>query len=391
MVLIDPHDPQAICHAEPEVLSLALLDARNGLLRRLTQYESPRAVALALRAGIYQEHWIGGHVQRWRGEACDAAGTRLGSVDAALLVQAARPQAQPDELAVQRVRDYLAKTLEITLDLLALAPPTEAALHFFHQSLLHEDRINEALDERLGASGPPPRRPLDAIVLPAQCWSLGSTPGGWVPAPERWAHEVAVPAFEIDAQALNWRQYTEFCIDAGYSTESLWGAQGWRWLQSSGQRAPLHARLEEGRIRLRQGEREWIPSAHQAVTGVSRFEAQAFAHWAGRRLPTEAEWELSASRAVRLGFAWGDVLEWVAGSASAYPSASQEGAADVGSEVRADAPGALDLLQPAHGQAQGVLRGASHATPARRRHAKARRFAPLTGDDLFCGFRTCAL
>ena len=64
-------------------------------------------MTLSLRAGIYEEHWIGCNVQRGRGEACDPAGARLGSVDAALLVQAVRPHSQAHELEAQRVRDYL--------------------------------------------------------------------------------------------------------------------------------------------------------------------------------------------------------------------------------------------------------------------------------------------
>jgi formylglycine-generating enzyme required for sulfatase activity len=119
-----------------------------------------------------------------------------------------------------------------------------------------------------------------------------------------------------------------------------------------------------------------VPSA-QPVMHLSRHEAQAWCSWAGRRLPTEPEWELAASRGARQGFVWGDVFEWVAGSARAWP-----GAGDV-------PPGSLDAT-PASGT-QGVLRGASFATRRRRVYPQARRFASPAAELQFSGFRSCAI
>jgi formylglycine-generating enzyme required for sulfatase activity len=109
---------------------------------------------------------------------------------------------------------------------------------------------------------------------------------------------------------------------------------------------------------------------------LSRHEAEAWCRWAGRRLPTEPEWELAAATGASRGYAWGDVFEWVAGSARAWPGAGPA------------TPGTLDAI-PAAGT-QGVLRGASFATRLRWRHPKARRFAPPASDSAFCGFRSCA-
>jgi len=106
------------------------------------------------------------------------------------------------------------------------------------------------------------------------------------------------------------------------------------------------------------------------------FEADAWCRWAGRRLPTEVEWECAAVAGAALGFRWGDVWEWTAGTARPYPGF----AADPWREYSA----------PAFGRDK-VLRGASFATRARMRNARFRRFAAAERDDIFCGFRSCAV
>ena len=368
-------DPVAIRGAGRELLSLALLDARNHLLHRLALDDAPPALRLAARAAAYQEHWISCHVQRGRGEGCDPAGVRLAGVEPAL---AAWLDGAGEPPAAERLREVLAQTLEITLDLLATTAEQDTALHYFRQSLLHEDRLCEALDEQLRAGMPPARVQREPLWLPAQRWQLGSAPGGLVPANERWAHEVVLPEFEIDAQPVNWAQFVEFAEDGGYDRAELWSAPGWAWAQASGRRSPAHVEQLRGGVIVHRGHGRNAglqrAAAGQAAMHVTRHEAQAWCQWAGRRLPTEPEWELCASTAASRGFVWGDVFEWVAGSARAWPGAP------------AAAPGALDRLPD---PASGVLRGASFATRSRWRHAKARRFAPADGDTIFCGFRSC--
>jgi formylglycine-generating enzyme required for sulfatase activity len=366
-------DAQAMRSARRDLLSLALIDARNHLLALLAQEESPAALRRAAHAGWYQETWIARHVQRQRGEACDPRATRLAGIEPRADAWAAGEEAPPPGA----LRSYLAETLEVTLDLLAGSAEDDAALHFFRLSLLHEDRLCEALAEDLRATAPPSRAVREPIWLPATRWMLGSTPGGLVPHNERWAHEAPVPESEIDAQAVNWGQFAEFAADGGYERRELWFDAGWAWLQAGGRRAPAHVeQLLGGVLVQRRGGLQRVP-ALQPVMHANRFEAEAWCRWAGRRLPTEPDWELAAHTAASRGFMWGDVFEWVAGSARAWPGS------------REASPGSLDAIPPAG--THGVLRGASFATRARQRHPKARRFAPPDSDSLFCGFRSCAL
>ncbi len=383
-------DPQAIQHAGRDLLSLALIDARNLLLQRLAEDESPPALRLALRAGWYADRWICRHVQRQRGEACDPRAPRLAGIEpladgwAAGVGEPATPEA---------LRGYLAETLDITLDLLAAMPAqaeNDAALYFYRLALLHEDRLGEALAERLHAGAPPVRAERPPLWLPAQRWMLGSADGrgpdglgaGLVPHNQRWAHEVAVPEFEIDAQAVNWARYVEFAEDAGYDRRELWSDAGWHWVQSQGRRAPGQVEQFHGAVLVQRGHGAKAAlaraAAGQPAMHVSRFEAEAWCRWAGRRLPTEPEWELAATAGARRGFVWGDVFEWVAGSARSWPGAG------------APPPGCLDA-PPDAGATLGVLRGASHATRRRRAYPQARRYAPPMQDTMFCGFRSCAL
>lgn len=381
-------DPRGARMAGRELLSLALMDSRNTLLARLAQADAVSAanaqtagpllrdvLRLALHAGAWQERWISRHPQRQRGEAADPQGPLLAGIEPALgrWLDAAAPGAEPAE-----VRAYLEATLELTLELLERAAETADGLYFYRLALLHEDRLGETIAERMEAESPPSRAEREPIWLPAQRWWLGSTPeGGLVPHNERWAHEVVLPEFEIDAQPVNWRQFAEFAEDGGYDRHECWSERGWAWLQAGARRAPRGVeQLAGGVVRARGGQLQRVPLA-QPVLHLTRHEAEAWCRWAGRRLPSEPEWELAATTAASRGFVWGDVFEWVTGSARAYPDCGPPGA------------GCLDPIPPEG--TMGTLRGASFATRKRWHHPKARRFVPPEADAPFCGFRSCAL
>lgn len=374
---VDVDDPRLPRQGGRDALSLALMAGRNTLLTRLGTQEDAPALRLALQAGAWQEWWISRHVQRGRGESCDPDAPRLAGIEPRLRAWLDPAGAVPEAGAV---RTYLQDTLEITLDLLAGAAESDEALHFFRLALMHEDRLAEQLAVRLAESqdlGAPPARPRrEPLVLPAQRWGLGSPPGGLVPWPERWRHEVSVPEFEIDAQPVDWDAFLEFAADGGYQRPELWTAEGWRWAQAQGRCAPGGVEQLAGAVIAHRGGRLLRLPGTQPVTQVSRHEAQAWCRWAGRRLPTEPEWELAAATATSRGFVWGDVLEWVAGSARPWPGAGAPGA------------GSLDVCPPL--STLGVLRGASFLTARRARHPQARRFADSGDGAVGVGFRSCA-
>ncbi len=388
-------DPRAIRRAGAELLSLALMDARNLTLRWLAAFETrgaiaideggPSALWLAARAGWYQERWIARNLQRARGDQADLDAACLSSIEPRAVGWFERDGRLPDPLTL---RDYLAQTMETTLDLLASTAPEDEDLHFYRAALLHEDRIGEALAEcaarlQLPREGEPPppwatlrgRVDREPLWMPAARFALGSERGGFVPDAERWAEEIDVPGFEIDAQVVNWARYVEFVEDGGYERAEFWTDAGWSWAQQRARRAPRDVAQLRGGVLVRRHGHVQRATATQPVMHVSRHEAQAWCRWAGRRLPTEPEWELAALSAGNRGFAWGDVFEWVAGSARPWRGF----AATAGSVEPMPAPGTL-----------GVLRAASFMTPARQHHPKARRFLAPQADHAFAGFRSCA-
>lgn len=381
-------DSPLMRQAGKDLLSLALMDARNHSLRWFAALEAePEAAGAAAwelaHAGWFQEHWIARNVQRQRGERCDATAPKLASIlpEADTLFAEMRGMPLPD---VQTIRQYLVESLETTLELLSGAAEDDDALYFYRLALLREDTLVErfavqaqtlGLDTGLLAPLParPPRAPL---LFSATRRSLGSAPGGLVPDNEKWAHAVALPEFEIDAQAVSWAQYIEFVEDGGYDERRLWSADGWAWVQVTGRRTPRHVdQMRQGVLQMRFGKPMRVPLAHPAVH-VSWFEADAWCRWAGRRLPSEAEWEAAAVLGATQGFRWGEVREWMAGTLRPYPGAPAQPAPgqqrDAGSNGRA-------------------LRGASLATRGRLRDPRARLAQAPDDDAGFVGFRSCAV
>jgi len=409
-------DSASLRSAGKELLSLALIEARNHTLRWASALEAAAdGAALALPAdlpaplgaeldpalwtlghiGWFQEYWIARNVQRGRGERADATHPRLASIVPeadAWYDPAAIDRPRRRDLAVGALPDlpttraYLVDTLETTLELLAgITVEDDASLYFHRLALFHEEMHGEAfavLAQTLGIEDKaglvarittrPPRPPL---YLPATRWLLGSSGAGFRFDNEAEPHPVDVPEFEIDAQAVTWAQYGEFVEDGGYDERAHWSLDGWDWLQREGRRTPRHVdQMRHGVLQRRFGVLARVAAAHPAVH-VSWYEADAWCRWAGRRLPSEVEWEAAAHQGATRGFRWGDVHEWTATTFRPYPGF-------VAGPWR-------DYSLPAFG-ASKVLRGASFATRPSLRSARLRGFAPAERDDGFFGFRSCA-
>ena len=213
-------------------------------------------------------------------------------------------------------------------------------------------------------------------MFPATRWTLGTGPGGFVFDNERGPHEVAVLEFEIDAQPVTWAMYCEFAEDGGYDERRHWSADGWAWVQRESRRTPRHVeQMRHGVLQRRLGKLLRVPP-QQPVVHVSWYEADAWCRWAGRRLPSEVEWETGAHLGASRGFRWGQVWEWTASTFRAYPGF--------------EAGPYRDYSQPWFGTHK-VLRGASLATRGRMRSPKFRNFYLPQRDDPFCGFRSCAV
>jgi iron(II)-dependent oxidoreductase len=187
----------------------------------------------------------------------------------------------------------------------------------------HNETILQTLQLKSGRPYPAPR----AVHFPGVETLTAPPPGAMVRFPggrvvigtddrsaaydnERPAHEVELEPFWIDAAPVRNGEYLEFMEDGGYTTRSLWSDDGWAWLQEEGVRAPRHWESGPRGWRERVLDRERPVDPHRPVCHVCYHEAAAWARWAGKRLPTEFEWEAAATwdpdTGTRSRFPWGD-------------------------------------------------------------------------------------
>ena len=224
-------------------------------------------------------------------------------------------------------RTYCATVRDKALDALdALSDDADAsgdAAFRFGLVVSHENQHDETMLQALnlrsgppllstGSSLPPGRSGVagTSVLVPAGEFVLGVDA---VSEPhsldnERPAHVVDVPAFRIGRVPVTNGEWRQFIDDGGYQQQRWWSDRGWTHRQEAGLTAPQFWHPDGTRTRTRFGHVEEIP-ADEPVQHVTYFEAEAYAAWAGARLPTEVEWEKAAAwdpaSGQRRRFPWG--------------------------------------------------------------------------------------
>ncbi len=337
-----------------------------------------------------------------------------------------------------KVLEALEQVREMVLGHLQTSPPGPAETYLCLLAVLHEDMHGEAFTYmRQTLKYPAPRLPA-AKTEPAEALRRGPLPGD-VEVPgdtfalgataeepfvfdnEKWAHEVEVKPFAIARAPVTNAEFAGFVEDQGYLRRDLWTQPGWWWRTKAGARQPLCWLRGQGPERwLRRHFDRLLPLEENApVAHVTWYEAEAFCKWAGRRLPTETEWETAASTGPgvlgKRRYPWGDEP---ATDGRANLDSTLGGYADVAAFPAGDSawgcrqmagnvwewtaspfypfPGYVvdfpyrEYSAPWFGYRK-VLKGGSWATRSSLAYNTYRNFFPPHRHDVFAGFRTCAL
>ncbi len=335
--------------------------------------------------------------------------------------------------------DYLDRVRQALLNRLITRPVDAEAVALTQLAIFHEDMHGEALTYTRQTLGYPPPEfttaadadiegetgpwPGDATIA-GGTFLLGSPPGtSFVFDNEKWAHPVTIAPFRMARAPVTNAEFLQFVTDGGYERARFWDTEGWSWRNAAGARHPAYWSPRDGGWSERWFDRQVPLRPHRPVHHINWYEARAWCRWAGRRLPTEAEWEAAAATvpASTGGFsprkrrypwgngapdpnhanldgtalgavdvsahaagdsAWGcrqmlgNVWEWTANSFQPYPGFAPDAYADYSA--------------PWFGTRK-VLRGGSWVTRGRLISNTYRNFFTPERRDVPAGLRTCAL
>ena len=331
-------------------------------------------------------------------------------------------------LSIADTRAYLSSVLERVIEGLDSRPLSEEEAYFCWLSIMHEDMHGEALTytrQTLGYAAAPLNAGPRPMMGPASEGDVEFAAGTFLLGArrdrrfvfdnEKWEHPVEVKPFAMTRSPVTQGQFSEFVDDGGYRRRELWSDEGWNWRETVQALHPLYWSRNDQGWAVRLFDRTLPLDADVTLIHVNWYEAEAYCRWAGRRLPTEAEWELAASGFEKREFPWGNEPP---SPAHAQLDARSPGCASVGAFAPGDTreglrqmignawewtaddfgpyPGFVrdpykEYSEPWFGSLYKVLRGGCWATRSRLIRNTWRNFYAKDRRDVFAGFRTCRL
>jgi len=296
-----------------------------------------------------------------------------------------RPSAVEVTAYRRHVDDAVARLIESENSLAELAPIIEIGLHHEQQhqellltDILHAFSLNEthpAYDPQwqwpqstcMSANGAQRSTPLAGVH------TIGHSGAGFCFDNELPAHQILLKPVRLAPSLVTNGDWFEFMADGGYATPTIWLSDGWATVEAQDWQAPGYWRKVDGAwFTMTLGGLRPIDPA-LPVCHVSYYEADAFARWAGKHLPSEAEWEVAVQNDL-LTDAFGVVWQWTRSAYAPYPGYQA-------------APGALGEYNGKFMINQMVLRGSSLATPAGHSRATYRNFFYPSARWQFTGLR----